>query len=113
MVRQIFSTSGVGGQAPLQVMLKGTNFQIKVWEALLRIPEGAVVSYGALAEAIGRPGAHRAVGTAVGRNPIAYLIPCHRVLRNSGEIGGYRWGTARKRAILAMEAAVRAERPAS
>lgn len=113
VVRQIFSTSGVGGQAPLQVMLKGTNFQIKVWEALLRIPEGAVVSYGALAEAIGRPGAHRAVGTAVGQNPIAYLIPCHRVLRNSGEIGGYRWGTARKRAILAMEAAVRAERPAS
>lgn len=113
VVRQIFSTSGVGGQAPLQVMLKGTNFQIKVWEALLRIPEGAVVSYGALAETIGHPGAHRAVGTAVGQNPIAYLIPCHRVLRNSGEIGGYRWGTARKRAILAMEAALRAERPAS
>ena len=113
VVRQIFSTSGVGGQAPLQVMLKGTNFQIKVWEALLRIPEGTVVSYGALAETIGHPGAHRAVGTAVGQNPIAYLIPCHRVLRNSGEIGGYRWGTARKRAILAMEAALRAERPAS
>jgi len=108
-VRQIFMTGCPPEQAPVKVLLRGTNFQIKVWEALLRIPEGAVVSYGTLADAVGHPGAHRAVGTAVGHNPIAYLIPCHRVLRNNGEIGGYRWGTIRKRAILAMEASVCAE----
>ncbi len=109
VVRQIFAPSGALGQAPLKVLLRGTNFQIKVWEALLQIPEGAVVSYGALAETVGHPGAHRAVGTAVGHNPVAYLIPCHRVLRNNGGIGGYRWGTTRKRAMLAREAASRAE----
>ena len=88
-------------------MLERTNFQIKVWEALLRIPEGAIVSYAALAAGIGRPAAHRAVGTAVGRNPVAYLIPCHRVLRSTGEVGGYRWGTARKKAMLGYEAVKR------
>ena len=93
----------VDGQPPIRVLLKGTNFQIKVWEALLKIPAGAAVSYGALAEAAGRPGAGRAVGTAVGRNPIAYLIPCHRVLRSNGAVGGYRWGTARKKAMLGYE----------
>ena len=105
--REIVERIFTGGRetGSLRVLLKGTNFQLKVWEALLRIPEGAVVSYGDLAAAMGQPDAQRAVGTAVGRNPIAYLIPCHRVLRNSGEIGGYRWGTPRKRAILALEAA--------
>ena len=84
--------------------MKGTNFQLKVWEALLKIPEGTAVSYGDLAARIGHPGAHRAVGTAAGYNPVAYLIPCHRVLRSTGEVGGYRWGTVRKKAMLGYEA---------
>lgn len=101
----IFGRACDQSRAPLKVLLRGTNFQLKVWEALLRIPEGTVVSYGSLANAVGHPGAHRAVGTAAGHNPVAYLIPCHRVLRNNGDIGGYHWGTTRKRAILAREAA--------
>ena len=91
--------------APITLALKGTNFQIKVWEALLRIPPGTVVSYGDIARAIGHPDSYRAVGTAVGRNPIAYLIPCHRVIQRSGAFGNYRWGAARKRAMLGWEAA--------
>ena len=92
-------------KAPLKLQPSGTNFQIKVWEALLSIPEGHVTSYSDVARRIGRPKASRAVANAVGRNPIAWLIPCHRVLRSTGEIGGYRWGTARKRAILVRELA--------
>ncbi len=91
-------------ESPINVSCKGTNFQIKVWEALLRIPSGNLVTYKAIAEMIGHPRAVRAVGTAIGKNPIAYLIPCHRVIREEGLIGGYRWGTARKRAILGREA---------
>ena len=90
---------------PLSLFLKGTNFQIRVWEALLRIPSGRATTYGRLAEAMGQPGAARAVGSAVGRNPIAYLIPCHRVIREEGTLGGYRWGTDRKEVILGWEAA--------
>lgn len=97
---------GEGGR-PLTLVLRGTNFQLKVWEALLRIPRGAATTYGDLARATGRPGAARAVGSAVGRNPVAYLIPCHRVLRTTGAFGGYRWGTARKQAMLGWEAAQR------
>jgi len=104
-IKTIFGQTRNKTQAPLKVLLRGTNFQVKVWQALLRIPEGTVVSYGSLADAVGHPGAHRAVGTAAGHNPVAYLIPCHRVLRANGEIGGYHWGTTRKRAILAREAA--------
>ena len=104
-IKTIFGQTCGRAQTPIKVLLRGTNFQVKVWEALLRIPEGSVVSYGSLANAIGRPKAHRAVGTAAGHNPIGYLIPCHRVLRANGEIGGYHWGTTRKRAILAREAA--------
>lgn len=104
-IKRIFGQTHEQTQTPLKVLLRGTNFQVKVWEALLRIPEGTTVSYGTLAEAIGHPGAHRAVGTAAGHNPVAYLIPCHRVLRSNGDIGGYHWGTTRKRAILAREAA--------
>ena len=103
LINQIFYKNSSQNCEPIKLLLRGTNFQIKVWEALLHIPEGAVTSYGALADAVGHHGASRAIGTAVGRNPIAYLIPCHRVLRRGGEIGGYRWGTARKKAILAME----------
>jgi AraC family transcriptional regulator of adaptative response/methylated-DNA-[protein]-cysteine methyltransferase len=88
---------------PLNVHLKGTNFQLKVWEALLHIPVGAVTTYQGIASRVGRPGATRAVGTAVGHNPIAVLIPCHRVIRKVGEFGNYRYGTLRKKALLARE----------
>ncbi len=90
---------------PLPLYLNGTNFQIKVWEALLKIPAGKVITYEALAAAIGQPAATRAVGTAVGRNPLAYLIPCHRVIRKVGEFGNYRYGSARKKALLGWEVA--------
>ena len=84
--------------------VKGTNFQIQVWRALLKVPSGKIVTYQGLAQLMGRPTAARAVGNALGKNPIGYLIPCHRVIRDSGEIGGYRWGTERKSALLAWEA---------
>ena len=90
---------------PLPLLLKGTNFQVKVWEALLRIPAGQVTSYDGMAATIGHPKACQAVGNAVGSNPIGYLIPCHRVIQKTGALGGYRWGTERKRAVLAWEAA--------
>jgi AraC family transcriptional regulator, regulatory protein of adaptative response / methylated-DNA-[protein]-cysteine methyltransferase len=83
--------------------LRGTNFQIKVWEALLRIPAGEVTTYEELAARIGQPSAARAVGNAVAHNPVAYLIPCHRVLRKMGEFGNYRYGPARKKAMLVKE----------
>jgi len=83
--------------------LRGTNFQQQVWRALLAVPPGETTDYGQLAAAVGRPGASRAVGNAVGANPVAWLIPCHRVLRRNGTLGGYRWGPDRKRAILAWE----------
>lgn len=84
--------------------LKGTAFQLKVWNALLRIPDGQLASYGKLAGFIHHPGASRAVGTAIGDNPVAYIIPCHRVLQSGGNIGGYRWGTTRKTLMIAKEA---------
>jgi len=92
-------------QAPLAVLVKGTNFQIKVWEALLRVPTGAITTYARLAESVGQPNAARAVGSAVAANPIAYLIPCHRVIRNTGAFGEYRWGALRKRVLLSAELA--------
>lgn len=85
--------------------LSGTQFQLRVWEALLQIPPGAVTTYAHIARQLGQPGAARAVGNAVGANPVAWLIPCHRVIRQTGLIGGYRWGTTRKRAMLGWEAA--------
>jgi AraC family transcriptional regulator of adaptative response/methylated-DNA-[protein]-cysteine methyltransferase len=91
--------------SPLHMILRGTNFQIKVWEALLRIPVGGLVSYDSIARQIGQPTASRAVGTAIGSNRIAFLIPCHRVLQKSGALGGYRWGTVRKQALMAYEGA--------
>lgn len=94
--------------APVSVLIKGTAFQVKVWEALLRIPPGQVATYGEVAAAIGAPSAARAVGGAVGDNAVAVLVPCHRVIRSSGLIGDYRWGASRKRALLAWEAAARA-----
>jgi len=94
---------GQSGEARLHLI--GAPFQIKVWEALLAIPSGQVTTYGEIARAIGNPGAVRAVGTAVGRNPVSWLIPCHRALRTSGGLGGYHWGLPVKRALLAWEAA--------
>lgn len=100
---QIFNQEKTG--KPLPLHLKGTNFQIQVWSALLQVPAGALVAYGTLAELAGKPEAARAVGTAVGHNPIAYLIPCHRVIRQMGHFGSYHWGAARKRAMIGWEAA--------
>jgi AraC family transcriptional regulator of adaptative response/methylated-DNA-[protein]-cysteine methyltransferase len=106
LVEPIFDLSK-RGNTPLRLHLRGTNFQLKVWEALLRIPPGAVTSYEGLAAQAGRPGASRAVGTALGRNPVAVLIPCHRVIRKLGEFGNYRYGAVRKKALLAREFAFR------
>lgn len=104
LIKPIFGLRyGAYDQEPLRVYLRGTNFQLKVWEALLQIPIGAVTTYDGIASRIGRPGAARAVGTALGHNPIAVLIPCHRVIRKVGEFGNYRYGVTRKRALLARE----------
>lgn len=89
----------------LKLHLKGTPFQLKVWKTLLEIPFGQLATYGNLAAKIGKPSASRAVGTAIGRNPIAFLIPCHRVIQSSGATGEYMWGTARKSAMIGWEAA--------
>lgn len=104
VVRRIFRPGEVVDR-PLSLLVAGTNFQVSVWKALLHIPSGTVTSYSAIAAAIGRPSAARAVGLAVGANPIALLIPCHRVIQQSGRLGGYRWGERRKVAIHTWEAA--------
>ncbi|MCX6938473.1 MAG: methylated-DNA--[protein]-cysteine S-methyltransferase [Verrucomicrobia bacterium] len=90
---------------PIPLLLAGTNFQIQVWRALLRIPSGAVSTYEAVAQSIGQPKAARAVGGAVGKNTLAYLIPCHRVIKKTGVFGEYRWGATRKQALLGWETA--------
>ena len=92
---------------PLHLWLKGSNFQLKVWEALIGISPGELTSYEHVASSIGKPRASRAVGAAVGANPVAVLIPCHRVIRKEGDISGYRWGLARKQALIAREAIAR------
>ncbi|WP_407404302.1 bifunctional helix-turn-helix domain-containing protein/methylated-DNA--[protein]-cysteine S-methyltransferase [Chryseobacterium sp.] len=89
----------------IKLHLKGTNFQLKVWESLLKIPMGNLSTYGILAENIGNPRASRAVGTAIGGNPVAFLIPCHRVIQSNGMIGGYRWGSDRKQIMISWESA--------
>lgn len=88
---------------PLRAFVRGTTFQVLVWRALLQVRPGALTSYGRLAAAIGKPGGSRAVGQAVGQNPLSYLIPCHRVIRETGALGGYRWGRVRKQALLVWE----------
>lgn len=89
----------------IKLHLKGTDFQLKVWETLLKIPLGQLSSYGSIAKKIGNPNAHRAVGTAIGSNPVAFLIPCHRVIQSTGNMGGYMWGITRKAAIIGWESA--------
>jgi AraC family transcriptional regulator, regulatory protein of adaptative response / methylated-DNA-[protein]-cysteine methyltransferase len=102
LIEPIFDLSQRGKES-LRVHLRGTNFQIKVWEALLKVPVGTATTYEQIAKRVGKPSALRAVGTAVGHNPIAVLIPCHRVLRKDGDFGNYRYGTARKKALLGWE----------
>ncbi len=105
LVDRIFNPSFTDTSTPLHLILNGTNFQIKVWEALIKIPFGAVVSYEDVAIQVGIPGATRAVGSAVGKNPVSFIIPCHRVIRKTADFGNYGGGTARKKAILGWEAA--------
>ncbi|MEM6451301.1 MAG: methylated-DNA--[protein]-cysteine S-methyltransferase [Cyanobacteria bacterium P01_D01_bin.105] len=105
LCEQIFLPEKFQPTKPLTLLVKGTNFQIQVWRALLQIPSGGLTTYKTIADLIERPKAVRAVGTAIGKNPIGYLIPCHRVIRSSGELGSYRWGPNRKQSILGWEAA--------
>ena len=103
---EIFSSDKVDPPQHIKLHLKGTNFQLKVWESLLKIPCGRLTTYGDLAKTIESRNATRAVGTAIGNNPVAYLIPCHRVIQSSGKLGGYMWGTLRKAAIIGWEQAL-------
>ncbi len=105
LISAIFQSPDVHPGGPLQVYMSGSNFQLKVWEALLRIPSGSVVSYGDIAGYLGDPQASRAVGNALAHNPVAVLIPCHRVIHSLGEFGNYHYGEARKIALLGWEMA--------
>ncbi len=101
---RIFDPQAWAAETPLRVVLIGTDFEVRVWETLLRIPVGRATTYGDVASHIGRPTAARAVGMAVGKNPISFVVPCHRVIGKSGALTGYHWGLTRKRAILGWEA---------
>ncbi|CAD5295312.1 AraC family transcriptional regulator, regulatory protein of adaptative response / methylated-DNA-(protein)-cysteine methyltransferase [Bosea sp. 62] len=101
---RIFEPGSWSPQTPLRVVLIGTDFEVRVWETLLRIPVGCATTYGDVADHIGKPSAARAVGAAVGKNPISFVVPCHRVIGKSGALTGYHWGLTRKRAILGWEA---------
>jgi AraC family transcriptional regulator of adaptative response/methylated-DNA-[protein]-cysteine methyltransferase len=105
VIAQIFSHHPLTPGTPLRAVVTGSRFQVKVWEALLDVPVGELRTYEQIAAATGNPRAAQAVGQAIGRNPLAYLIPCHRVIRKTAAFGGYRWGLERKRAIVAWEAA--------
>ncbi|MBN2427797.1 MAG: methylated-DNA--[protein]-cysteine S-methyltransferase [Deltaproteobacteria bacterium] len=104
LTARIFSPGLFDSERPFHLLLKGTNFQIQVWRALLKLPRGEILSYRDIAVYLGRPPAVRAVANAIAHNPIAYLIPCHRVIATSGIIHQYRWGCARKKALIALEA---------
>ncbi|MEA2699902.1 MAG: AraC family transcriptional regulator [Myxococcales bacterium] len=108
-LRRVFTVGRAGGDPALSLFVRGTPFQVAVWKALLIVPSGCLTTYQTIARAVGQPRGARAVGNAVGQNPIAWLIPCHRVIRGLGTFGQYRWGSARKTSMLAWEAA-RAER---
>lgn len=114
LVARVFRPAPGGvSDPPLRAQVSGSAFQVRVWQALLQVPEGALVSYRGLATAIGQPAAARAVGSAMAANPLAYLIPCHRVIRETGIVGEYRWGSLRKRALIAWEAVSRPGAPAT
>jgi AraC family transcriptional regulator, regulatory protein of adaptative response / methylated-DNA-[protein]-cysteine methyltransferase len=106
LVAGVFDPSQWHSDRPVRVVLIGTDFEVKVWETLLRIPVGQATTYQTVANRIGRPKASRAVGAAVGKNPISFVVPCHRVVGSSGALTGYHWGVPRKRAILGWEAGV-------
>lgn len=99
----IFDVTAWSAERPVRLVLIGTDFEVRVWEALLRIPMGRAVTYGDIARHLGQPTASRAVGLAVGRNPISFVVPCHRVLRGDGQLGGYHWGLTRKKALIGWE----------
>lgn len=105
---RVFTPSRWTADEPLRVVLIGTDFQIRVWEGLLKIPVGSATTYSNLANSLGAPKAARAVGAAVGRNPISFVVPCHRVVGKSGQLTGYHWGLTRKRAMLGWEAGITA-----
>jgi AraC family transcriptional regulator, regulatory protein of adaptative response / methylated-DNA-[protein]-cysteine methyltransferase len=100
---QVFADRRLRPNEPLRITLIGTDFEIRVWETLLKIPVGKVATYGGIAEHLAKPRAARAVGAAVGRNPISFVVPCHRVIGKSGDLTGYHWGLTRKKAILGWE----------
>ncbi len=102
-VTRIFEPAAWQPEQPVRLVLIGTDFEVRVWEALLRIPMGRAVSYADIARHLGKPSASRAVGSAVGRNPISFVVPCHRVLRGDGTLGGYHWGLTRKKALIGWE----------
>ena len=106
LVAQIFDPSRWSVDQPVRVVLIGTDFEVKVWETLLTIPCGKATTYGAVADRIGKPSASRAVGAAVGKNPISFVVPCHRVVGSNGALTGYHWGVPRKRAILGWETGI-------
>ncbi|HVY19179.1 MAG TPA: bifunctional helix-turn-helix domain-containing protein/methylated-DNA--[protein]-cysteine S-methyltransferase [Bauldia sp.] len=105
-VRRIFDRTRWKAEQPLRVVMIGTDFEVSVWETLLKLPLGKVTTYGDIATHLGRPNASRAVGAAVGKNPISFVVPCHRVIGKDGGLHGYHWGLTRKRAILGWEAGV-------
>jgi AraC family transcriptional regulator, regulatory protein of adaptative response / methylated-DNA-[protein]-cysteine methyltransferase len=102
-VSRIFDAAAWTREQPVRLILIGTDFEVRVWEALLKIPMGRAVSYADIARHLGKPSASRAVGSAVGRNPISFVVPCHRVLRGDGNLGGYHWGLTRKKALIGWE----------
>ena len=104
LVQRIFDPTAWREDQPLRIVFIGTDFEVRVWETLLRIPMGRATTYSTIAGHVGRPAAARAVGAAVGKNPISFVVPCHRVLGKSGDLTGYHWGLTRKRAILGWEA---------
>ena len=104
-ISRIFQKESQNKKDKLHIFVKGTNFQIKVWEALLRLPMGSITTYQGIAQKIENPKALQAVGSAVGANHIAYLIPCHRVIRKDGVLGEYRWSAQRKKSIIGWEMA--------
>jgi AraC family transcriptional regulator of adaptative response/methylated-DNA-[protein]-cysteine methyltransferase len=106
VARRVFDPARWNADQPVKVVLIGTDFEVRVWETLLQIPVGRATTYQAIAAGIGRPTASRAVGAAVGKNPISFVVPCHRVVGSSGALTGYHWGVPRKRAILGWEAGV-------
>ena len=105
VMADVFQTPETKNAKPVHLLVKGTNFQTQVWRALVSIPQGSVLSYGDVAKALGKPKSSRAVGSAVGKNNLAYIIPCHRVINESGIMSSYRWGSTRKELMLAREVA--------